>query len=944
MRHLSNPSTYAKLLAALLLASAAPAAPTLKMPPPKSVTDSAPKYGGIVSQTYDKGQSVTETKLANGLTILSKEVHSAPVAYFSVYYKVGSRDELTGETGLSHILEHMMFKGTTDLPPGAINHLFQTNGGQINASTGPDVTEYHELIAADRLELAARIEADRMENSQFAPKELAHEMTVVRSELEGDANNPGYDLYANVFLPATFTAHPYHWPTIGWRSDVEAVASRRDVIYSYYREHYMPSNAVVVMVGDFDTKKAVAICQKYFGVYPLTQPETHHITPEPPQRGERRTILKRPGTTGQVIIGYHTPATGSEDHYVFDVVSQILSGGRSARLYQSLVETGVAQSASAGNDDMRDPYLFELDGTPASGVSNEKVEAGLEAEAARLQTTPVTAEEMARAVRQIEAAFVYQNESVSAQAGQIGRFAAINQPHYLDTYLDKIRKVTPADIQRVAQKYLTADNRTVATFEPQPTPPGAPPPPPPVVDNFGAAKPVTDPKQKALLAALDKKFNTAVKTPKVAATTKPTRVVLPNGMVLIVQENHASKTVAIDGYLSAGSAFEPQGKYGVAGLTAAMLGRGAAGKTALQLALQLESVGASVGVSGGVEEANIGGSSLTKDFGLTLATLADELRRPDFPQEQLDRLKAQTLAGIQDARQDTGGTGGAGAQAEIAFTEALYPKGHPYWQPTLDDREAATKAITRDDLADFYKTYYRPDTTRLVIVGDVNTADVVKQVTAAFGEWAKPEMPARVLAIPNVPTPKTTPKPIVIPLADAPQTSLLFGYNSGLTRTAPDFYAAQIMSYIIGGDTFGSRLGKVIRDENGLAYSVYSFIDAQHGSGPLEVFVGANPANATRALSLLRQTLSQVKQYGLTDDEIRQAKLYLTGSYPLRLETNSGVASQLSVAEEYGLGLDYITQRATLYNSVTPAQVNAAVKKYVRPEQGVLVIAGATPK
>ena len=281
MRHLSKPSDYAKLLAALLLTSAAPAAfaaPVPKAAPPVAA-NSAPQYGGIVSQTYDKSQSVTETHLANGLTILSKEVHAAPVAYFSVYYKVGSRNEISGETGLSHILEHMMFKGTNDLPPGAINHLFQTNGGQINASTGPDVTEYHELVSADRLELAARIEADRMENSQFAPKELAHEMTVVRSELEGDANSPDYDLYAYTFLPATFTAHPYHWPTIGWRSDVEAVADRRDVIYSYYRKHYMPSNAVVVMVGDFDTKKAVAICQKYFGVYPLTQPRRMRLPP-----------------------------------------------------------------------------------------------------------------------------------------------------------------------------------------------------------------------------------------------------------------------------------------------------------------------------------------------------------------------------------------------------------------------------------------------------------------------------------------------------------------------------------------------------------------------------------------------------------------------------------------------------------------------------------------
>ena len=901
-------------------------------------------YGGIVSQTYNKAQMTTETHLANGLTILSKEVHAAPVLYFSVYYKVGSRNEVSGQTGLSHILEHMMFKGTNDLPPGAIDHLFQSNGGQINASTGPDFTEYHEEIAADRLELAARIEADRMENSKFDPTELAHEMTVVRSELEGDNNSPGYDLYSNVFEPAAFTAHPYHWPVIGWRTDVEAVANRRDIIYGYYRRHYLPNNAVVVMVGDFDTKKALAVCQKYFGVYPAGTLEQRTITPEPPQRGERRVILKRPGTTPQLLIGYHVPATGDLDHLVFDVLSTILSGGRSARLYQDLVEKGLAQSAGAGSNDQRDPTLFEFDATPSSGVAVPIVEKALEDEVVRMQTTPVSADELARAVRQISAAFVYQNDSVSAQAGQIGTYAAINQPRYLDTYLDKIKQVTPADIQRVAKAYLTVDNRTVATFDPQPLPPGAVPPPPPVVDNFGSAKPVTDPRQKAILAALDKTFNSATATLKAAQIVKPTRVVLPNGLVVIVQENHANKTVALDGLVRAGTLYDPAGKYGLAGTTAAMLGRGAGGKTALQLALALESVGAGVGISAGTEEASISGTSLSQDFPLMLTTLADELRRPSFPADQLERLRAQTLSGIEEARQDTGGTGGAGSQAAIAFAQAIYPKGHPYWQPSLDQSAAAAKSITRADLETFYQTYYRPDTTVLVVVGDVNTQDVVRQMQAAFGDWAKPASPAPTLDIPDVLPPAVAPKPQIIVLPDAPQTSLLFGYNGGLKRDSPDFYAAQIMDYVVGGDTFGSRLGKIIRDQNGLAYSVYSSIDAQHGSGPFQVFVGANPKNATRALSLLRQTLSQVRQYGITPDEVRQAKLYLTGEYPLRLETNAGVAGQLAAAEDYNLGLDYIQKRADYYNAVTPAQVNAATQKYLRPDEGVLIIAGAAPQ
>ena len=912
---------------------------------PAAAAQATPNYGTVVSQSVDKVQGVTETHLANGLTILSKEAHAAPVVYFSVWYKVGSRNEISGQTGLSHILEHMMFKGTNDLPPGAIDHLFLTNGGEINASTGEDRTEYHELIAADRLELAARIEADRMENSKFDPTELAHEMTVVRSELEGDANSPGFDLEANTFTPAAFTSHPYHWPVIGWRTDVEAVSGRRDVIYDYYRKHYMPNNAIVVMVGDFDTKKAVAIVQKQFGIYPAGILDTHNITPEPPQRGERRVTLKRPGTTGEVLVGYHVPETGQPDHYVLDVISQILSGGRSARLYQALVEKGIAQSASGNDSDNKDPYLMVFDGTPSAGVTNTAVETALEAEIAKLQTTPVTAGELARAITQTEAAFIYQNDSVSGQANDLGAYAVIGLPHYRATYLNKIRAVTAADIQRAAKTYFTADNRTVAYFDPQPVPAGAIPPPPPVTDNFGSAKPVTDPRQKALLANLDKEFNSvSPATTKPASAPKPTRIVLPNGMTLIVQENHANKTVALSGFVRAGSAFDPDGKYGDAQMTAAMLGRGTTTKTALQLALSLESVGASVGIGAGEESASLGGASLSQDFGLTLNTLADELQRSSFPTDQIERLRAQILSGIEDSRQDTGGTGGAGTQAEIAFAQAIYPKGHPYWDPTLDQSAAAIKSLTRADLTAFYNTYYRPDTTALVVVGDVNTPDVIKQVTAAFGGWPKPASPAPALRIPDVPVPAKAPAPIVIPLADAPQTSILFGYSGGLTQTSPDYFAAQILNYTLGGDTFGSRLGKSIRDENGLAYSVSSGFEARHGAGPFQVFVGANPKNATRAITLLRQILTQEQQYGVTPDEVRLAKLYITGSYPLRLETNAGVAGVLTLAEDYGLGLDFPQRRNALYNAVTVEQVNAAAKKYLHPGTGVLVIAGATPQ
>jgi zinc protease len=911
----------------------------------KAIADTvspAPNYGKVVSQSYDAKQSITETHLANGLTILSKEVHAAPVVYFSVWYRVGSRNEISGQTGLSHILEHMMFKGTNDLPPGSIDHLFLENGGEINASTANDRTEYHELIAADRLELAVRVEADRMENSAFDPLQLKHEMTVVRSELEGDNNDPNYDLYTNVWEPTEFVASPYHWPTIGWRTDVEAVANRRDVIYAYYKQHYMPNNAFVVVVGDFDTKKAVALVQKYFGVYSAGHLAEHHITPEPPQTGERRAVLRRPGTTSELLIGYHVPGVGTRAHYVFDVLSQILSGGRSDRLYQDLVETGIANEAGAYNEDHIDPWAFSFDVSVRSGVTTDAAEQAIDQEITKLQDAPVSDEELKRAISEIQASYVYTNDSVSSQADLIGSSEINGSYKYQDTYLSNIAKITPADIQDAAKTYLTVDNRTVATFDPLPLPPGA------TVGqagekDFGAAPPITDPHQKAVIAALDKKFNSGFSTTSSKQLPKPTKVVLPNGLTVIVEENHANPTVSITGRIIAGSMFDQSGKWGVASLTSAMLTRGTSNADALHLALKLETVGASVSYSAGTEELNIGGMSQTKDFGLTISTMADELQHSIFPTDQLEKLRGETLSDLEEARQDTGGTGGAGTQASIAFADALYPVGHPYWQPTIDQQEASIKGLTQSDLSTFYGSYYRPDTTILVVVGDIKTTDAVDAIKAAFGDWTNPQTLTPTISIPDVSLPASAPPPAVIAIPGAPQTSILWGWPGGVKREEKDFYAVIIMNYILGGDTFGSRLGKTIRDQNGLAYSVDSDFDAGHGEGPFQVFLGTNPQNANRAISFLRSITRQVQKGGVTADEVASAKKYLTGSYPIRLETSAGVAQQLLVAADYDLGLDYIQKRASLYNNVTVEQVNAAAHKYLHPDKAVLVISGAAP-
>jgi zinc protease len=683
------------------------------------------------------------------------------------------------------------------------------------------------------------------------------------------------------------------------------------------------------------------MCQKYFGVYGAGNLVPHHITPEPQQNGERRTVLKRPGTVGEVLVGYHVPGVGTPDHYVLDVISQILSGGRSARLYQALVDTGLASSASGSDPDMKDPYLFTMDANDRSGVSNDVVEKALEAELEKLKTTPVAQDELKRAFNEIDASFTFQNDTVSAQGEQIGQYAAIGDYHYLDNYLQRIHKVTPADIQRVAQTYFTIDNRTVATFEPQPLPAGAAPSSSRVVDNFGAVAPVTSPTQKATLAELDKKFNSL--SPSLGRPIKPTTAVLPNGLTVIVEENHSNHTVAMTGYLRAGSIHDPIGKYGLASVTASLLQRGTTTKSAFQLYRQLESVGATVGIGASTDSAELSGGCLTKDFGLTLSTLADELRNPAFPAAELEKVRGETLSGLEQSKQDAGGTGDAGALASIAFAQSLFPVNHPYWSPSIDQSEAAIKSLTVDDLSTFYKTYYRPDTLVLVIVGDVKAADAVNEVKADFGDWAKPSTVPASETIPNVPLPATAPQPQTIEIPGTDQTSILWGFQGGVKRTDQDFYATTLMNFILGGSGLSARLGLTLRDRDGLCYTTYSSFEAASGAGPFSVFVGTNPQNARKAIHELKGVVQRMHDDGPTPQELSEAKAYLTGVYPIRLEDNAGVATQLMIAKLYNLGPDYIQKHASYYEKVTLDQVKEAARKHLHPDKAVLIIAGAPP-
>jgi zinc protease len=409
--------------------------------------------------------SVQETTLSNGLKVLIHQVRTTPVVSFMVWYKVGSRNEGAGISGISHLLEHMMFKGTPAYGKGEIARILQRNGASFNAGTSLDYTCYYEVLASDHLELAMEIEADRMANASIPAEEHRLEMTVVRSELERNEDNPHRALYQETLAQA-FHAHPYHWPTIGWRTDVEQI--RTDQIRDYYRTHYMPNNATLVIVGDLDPEGALALAERHFGsIAPGPPPPIVNVV-EPPQVGERRFKIRKPGDTRYLMVSWKNPALVHPDTYPLDVLCMILGHGRTSRLYRALVEGKLATEVDATNETERDPFLLIAQATVAPEAAIDQAEQALYKEVDRLKVEPVRDEELARAKRQTEAAFVYAKDSIRSLAQQLGYFETVTSYRYLDTYLDRVKAVTPAEIQRVARHYLLEETRTVGHYDPMP--------------------------------------------------------------------------------------------------------------------------------------------------------------------------------------------------------------------------------------------------------------------------------------------------------------------------------------------------------------------------------------------------------------------------------------------------------------------------------------------
>ncbi len=892
-----------------------------------------------VSCALGQASGVVETKLPNGLTVLMKESHAAPVFTAQIWFRVGSRNEHTGITGISHILEHMLFNASKNYEKGEITSLIRQRGGIENAATWTDFTYYWQLLSSENLELSLKMLAERAGNALLLDSEFQTERTVVLSEMQGRENQPDSELYKNL-MATVFQAHPYQWPVIGWQSDVENVS--RAQLVNYYQSYYHPNNATLVLVGDFDPAKALALVKKYFGSKPEGKLPRPVYTVEPKQTGKRVVEVHQAGFAGRVMIGYHTPAISDPDTYALMVLDQILSGGRSSRLYQALVETELATSAWSSADDRRDPALFMIGATARNKVQHDVIEKAIAEQVERAKTTLPTQDEMSAAKNQLEAYLIYQNDSVSDQGEQLGYYNTVIDWRYIETLIPSIKAVTPEQVRDVAAKYLTDENMTVGRFIPTEGASGGSPKPPSIGpehrQQFRGIAYKTAPQRSTASAKPSKPAAPAPKPQQPASKlAKPHREVLPNGMVVIVQENHSNPTIAIAGNVKAGSYFDPAGKKGVADLVAEMVGRGTARRSALQIARETDFVGASVSTGSGVETASFSARSLAKDFSLVLDVLSDELMNASFPEDQFARAKGESLSSLEQSKESPD------SQAMRAFRNAVFPSGHPYNELTFDDARKNLEAISRNDLVSFYKSYYRPDTAVIVIAGDVKAAEAVELVKQYFGGWVA-QGPTPLVDVSSV-DPPTEARRIDIPMADKREDSVVFGFPMGLKRSDPDYYAARIMNQALGGaGALGSILGDEIREKRGLVYDVYSTFDATLGAGPWYASMGTGPQNVEEAIQAVKQKVAEYKKNGPTQKQFDQAREFIIGVFPIALETNAGVARTLLSAETYGLGMDYLQNYPKLYRSVTLEQAKAAAAKYLHPQSATLVVAGPEKK
>ncbi|MCL1464885.1 M16 family metallopeptidase [Argonema galeatum] len=873
-------------------------------------------------------QNVRKTVLENGLTVLTKEVHTAPVVTVQAWYKVGSRNEEPGVNGIAHQLEHMMFKGTTNRPI-QFGRLFSALGSNSNAFTSYDETAYFGTVERDKLPAMLVLEADRMENAFIGADQLASEKRVVISELQGYENSPEYRLDRAV-MRAVFPNLPYGLTVGGTKADVEKFTVEQ--VQRYYNNYYSPNNATLIIVGDFQTEPTLKAVREIFGKLPNRAGERESgragenvPSNAPTPHSSTPIVLREAGSAPLLKVVYPLPPTNHPDVAALKVMDYILTGGRSSRIYQALVESGLASDAGGYAANLIGGGWYQLSATAVRDRKVTEIDRVLGETIADLQNKSVTEEELNRAKAQFRAAVILGNREITAQAMQLGDdYISTGDYSYTDKLLKEVQGVSAADVQRVAKEYLKESDRTVGYFEPtQLTDQGGATTSnnSQTTEHFNLGPPV-DPAEVA-------KYLPNFTSSGISTTQSlPESFKLSNGLQVLLLSDRSTPTITLSGYIQAGTEFDLLASAGIASLTAENLLNGTKTKDALTLAKTLEERGASLSFAATREGVSFDGYSLSKDLPTLVQTLADVLQNANFPEDQLELSRQRSLTQLKERFDNPS------YLAYRTLQQTIYPSKHPFHvYPTND----SLKRITDADVMRFYQAHYRPDTTVLTVVGDFEAQKVRSLIETQLGSW-KASGKAPRLDFPSVPMPEKVVR--LNPVIPGKSQAITFMGYRGINRQDPRYYATLVLNEILGGDTLSSRLGNEIRDRLGLTYGIYSAFQAGKEPGLFLINMQTAPEDTNKAIASTLGLLQQVHAQGVSSAEVDTAKRSLISSYTVQLADPDSLTSVILMNEVYGLSLAEIRDFTRKIQAVSLEQVNQIAKDLLQPDNLVVVTAG----
>ena len=848
-------------------------------------------------------EGLVRTTLDNGLKVILLEDHSAPVVALNVWVRVGSADEREDEAGMAHVFEHMLFKGTEKRAVGEIAATVEAAGGNINAFTAFDMTVYHITMASRDAAVGIDVLSDAVQHSTFDPAELAREEEVVLEEINRSLDSPGRALSRGVFETA-YAEHPYRLPVIGTAESVKSFT--REGLLDFFHRWYVPNNMTFIAVGDFEPEAVLAQIRDSFAEAVPNSDLGHPRTPESAQTNLRAQVLRTEFEQSLIGLAYPITAFGEEDTPYIDLLSMILGGGDSSRLYRSVKDRQqLVHSIDSSSYTPLDPGLFMIDAAlDAERIEDTVTAIGLEIR--RLREFGPSQTELERARTNMLSSEVHEKETMQGQARKLGYFEALaGGIESEERYLEAIRQATREDLRRVAEEYLAPSRVSVVAAL--------------------AKDERADLDEHQLLEAL-----TAGSGERVARAEGEElsagiwRYTLANGLRVVVKPNPVVPLVSLRMSFLGGQLAENETTQGITSFLADMLDRGTEQRSAAQIAAETEDIAGGLSGFSGRNSFGVAGEFLLDSLDKGLELFADVVLNPAFDESEVEKLRVERLAALR-RREDN-----LTAKAFEIFQESMF-RGHPYRFPTIGTAETIEK-IQSEALKSYYRTYAHPTNAVLAVVGDVEPDQIIDAISLQLGAWSGPDR----VRLPPRESPPAPEGPRQISLAkNKAQVHIIVGFP-GRSISDPDLPALDVLTQILSGQ--GGRLFLELRDRQSLAYSVTAFSIEGVDPGSFGVYIASAPDKLQESLDGLHNELRALRDGPIEPEELERARNYLIGTRAVSLQRFGTQAAMLSLDELYGLGATHHLDYESHIESVTLDDLARVAQRTIDLENEVVAI------